>query len=309
MPPATLSHPGTLQCWLQLPASSKRKRDDHDDDGRSATVTDDSASGEIVRDRAPAKKKLAKSSSKPKIAATKSSGSKPTNTFKEAKKLCTETLKAVEKRYIELDKKVKAMSGNSRAITVATYATSAAKHLSTAKKLAATGETVLAFNFVMALGDASHRSMSTSKMSGDCGDCDDRYARLDEALLALIEKREEPATAAQVEELPSVPHRWEREDADVGPFKTGNGPNKQQRGQMDRHYIDWEKKRREARRARRETCGDWVAAALSDLVEDRNYLKEFGVGEDFHSWREEQQANSYFRNSIAKLEELAAARL
>ncbi|KAK4539770.1 hypothetical protein LTR36_010358 [Oleoguttula mirabilis] len=296
MADAIAYRPGPLQTWFQPPAPSKRKRDDAGDTEASSLHD---VSREEKTNEQPAKKRQTKAAPKPAPA-------KSTNMTKEAKKLYTETLKIVETRYIELDKKVKAMSPNSRAITISNYATSAAKHLNTAKKLAGMGETVLAFNFVMALGDASHRRISTWKMSGESGDCDDQFVRLDEALPALIEKRETPAS--RVDELPVVPHRWTDDDADVGPFKTSNGPNKQQRGQMDRQYIDWEKKRREARRARRETCEDWEAVALSDLVGDRKYLAGYGVGEDFHARESEKQPNSYFGKSIAKLEELNAAR-
>jgi len=190
----------------------------------------------------PASKKREEAATTPKstTAKAKSSTKSAGSGSKEAKKLYTDTLKAVEKRYIELDKKVKAMSSNSSAITVTNYATSAAKHANTAKKLDGVGETVLAFNFVMALADASHRRISSWKMSGDGGECCEYFARLDEALLPLIEKRDRPTT--RLTELPEVPHRWTSEDADVGDFKTGR-PNKQQRGQMDRQYIDCKKER------------------------------------------------------------------
>jgi len=167
------------------------------------------------------------------------------------------------------------------------------------------GATVLAFNFVMALADASHRRISSWKMSGEGGDCCEQFARLDEALLPLIEKRDQPVT--RLTELPEVPHRWTSEDADVGEFKTGR-PNKQQRGQMDRQFIEWEKERREERRVRRETCEDWIAVALSDLGENLKYLADHGIGEDFLTRREDREENSYFKDSIAKLKSLDAGR-
>ena len=42
---------------------------------------------------------------------------------------------------------------------------------------------------------------------------------------------------------------------------------------------------------RREELKDWIAVALSDLIEERDYLSEYGV-------------EGYFPRSIAKLEEL-----
>ena len=84
------------------------------------------------------------------------------------------------------------------------------------------------------------------------------------------------------DELPDVPHRWSEDDAEVGEFKTGR-PNKQQRNLMENHFIEWEKERRAARRARMEKCEDWVMSALVDLRNDRDYLKEFGVGQPWSS--------------------------
>lgn len=207
-----------------------------------------------------------------------------------------------------MDKKVKAMSPNSRAITVDNYATSAAKHVPVGKKLVDMGAPVYAFNFVMALADASHRSITTFKMSGEGGGCEAAFKKLDAALLPLIEKRllSHPPLPLPNAEIPDVPHRLTEEDADVGVFKTGR-PNKQQKGAIERAFIDWEKERRAARRERREGCGDWVKVALKDLTEDRDYLKQYGVGEDFDRPRGEER-NWYFQASILRLGEIVAQR-
>ena len=147
---------------------------------------------------------------------------------------------------------------------------------------------VLAFNLLLSMADVSHTDLDFRfKM---CGTPDDAstptFKKLDEALLPLIDARDAPSERAA--ELPSVPHRWTPEDADVGPFKTGR-PNAQQRNQMYRQKLAWEKGRRAARRARREEVEDWVAVALSDLKEERDYLAAYGV-------------EGYLPRSIAKLE-------
>ena len=46
---------------------------------------------------------------------------------------------------------------------------------------------------------------------------------------------------------------------------------------MYRQKLEWEKERRAARRHRREEADDWVAAALSDLKEEWDYLAAYGV--------------------------------
>jgi hypothetical protein len=112
------------------------------------------------------------------------------------------------------------MSPNSIAITTAAYATSAGKHLSTANRLVAM-DPILAFNLLISMADASHTDLDTTpNMFGTIrDDSTSTFKKLDEALLPLIEARTAPA--ARTKELAQVPHRWTREDADVGPFKTG----------------------------------------------------------------------------------------
>ena len=278
-----------LDAWLQPPTAAKRKRAakvDYVDD-----VSDKENDGS--EESKPPKKKQAKgrptvtaklSTDQPKKAPT---GKLKTDDAKQATKLYAETLKAIDKRVDDLDKKVKAMSGNSSAITTASYATSAGKHLGAVRKLAAL-DSILAFNLVLSMADASHTDLdATIKMCGEKFDSSTpTFQKLDEALLPLIEQRAPPIQRADA--LPEVPKRWKPEYADVGEFKCGY-PNKQQRSQIYRQKPMWEKERREARRQRRKQAKDWVAVALLDLKEERKYLEEYGV-------------EGYLPLSIAKLE-------
>ncbi|KAK5124604.1 hypothetical protein LTR85_001317 [Meristemomyces frigidus] len=93
MAAAAVSRPGTLQCWLQPPASSKRKRTEE-------TILDIVSSEEDADDK-PAKKKKAKPVSKAKTATAPPKRS--TNPAKEAKKLYADTLKAIDKETAKLD--------------------------------------------------------------------------------------------------------------------------------------------------------------------------------------------------------------
>lgn len=150
----------------------------------------------------------------------------------------------------------------------------------------------LGFDLLLSLADASHTDLDAScKMCGTpCDDSIPTFTALDEALLPLIEKRDRnPQPHHHV--LPSVPTRWTPAHADVGLLETGR-PNKQQRGQIYNQKLDWEKQRTADRRARREAVGNWVAVALVDLKEERDYLAAYGVEE-------------YLPKSIAKLEDLA----
>ncbi|KAH0023453.1 hypothetical protein KCU78_g5406, partial [Aureobasidium melanogenum] len=206
-------------------------------------------------------------------------------------KLYKDSVKAIEAHLKVLDGKVRKMSPNSRAISTDTYADKSLDFLDPVKELEKMdGGLIPAFNLAMYVADASHTDCgTTSKMSG-YGDSKYPFGVLDEQLLDLIEKRNTQSPATRQDEIPAVPKRWTRQDADVGVFKTGR-PNKQQYGQMARQKLEREKDRREKRRERRETVNDWVAAAFQDLVEERDYLEQYGV-------------EKYFPKSIERLSEL-----
>ncbi|OAQ58399.1 hypothetical protein VFPPC_12189 [Pochonia chlamydosporia 170] len=271
----------SLTSQLEPSGSAKRKRDtkykSDDSDKENATTR-------------PAKATKTQTETANSVTAKKTSSG---GLSKEAKKLYTDSLKALDKRVDELDKKVKTMSGNSSAITTSNYAMSARKHMAAVKKLV-TMDTTLAFNLLLSMADASHTDLDAAlKMCGTpCDNSKPTFKMLDDALLPLLEARERPTSLAAG--LPEVPRRWTMKDADVGVFKTGR-PNKQQRGQIYRQKLAWEKKRRQARRERREQMGDWVKVALSDLVEERDYLAAYGVKE-------------YLPRCIAKLDELVRMR-
>lgn len=273
----------SLDSWLKPSTTPKRKRHDaidSDEENPAVTTT-------VSRKKA---KPSPASNSKVKVKAEAAPSARGAD--KEAKKLYHDTLNAVDKRVSDLDKIVKDMSGNSRSITTASYATSAGKHIKTATKLAAM-DPMLGFNLLLSLADASHTDLDAScKMCGTpCDSSVPTFTALDAALLPLIEKRDRsPQPEAGV--LSSVPARWTPANADVGPFKTGR-PNKQQRGQIYRQKLEWEKRRTAARRARREAEDNWMAVALADLKEERDYLDAYGVEE-------------YLPTSIARLEELVA---
>ncbi|POR34063.1 Glycoside hydrolase family 43 protein [Tolypocladium paradoxum] len=269
---------------MPKPSSSAKRKRDTKDNGEGSDKENDHA----ARPAEASKRKQVRTADSAKPKKMTAGG-----TNKEVKRLYTDTLKALDKGVDELDKKVKVMSGNSTAITTSNYATSAREHMGAVKKLVAM-DTTLAFNLLLSMADASHTDLDTTcNMCGTpCDDSIPTFKLLDAALLPLIEAREKPASLAA--ELAKVPQRWASKDADVGVFKTGR-PNKQQLGQMYRQKLAWEKNRRQARRNRREETEDWVKVALSDLVEERDYLYAYGVKE-------------YLPTCIAKLEELVRMR-
>ncbi|KXT05763.1 hypothetical protein AC578_1068 [Pseudocercospora eumusae] len=228
-------------------------------------------------------RKPASTKSKPEAKAADDQGS--------AKKMFEKAVQETEKKVSALDKRVKAMGGNSTSITIEHYADNAAQQLKVVTALAKVDQN-LAFNLTVFLGDAAATDLdATIKMCG-YGDHEAYFERLDDALLPLIANRKVPKE--KLGELPEVPHRWTRDDAQVGIFKTG-WPNKAQRKEMVNQKHGWEGDRREQRLKRRLECDDWVSVALSDLVENRDYLDQYGV-------------KGFFKDSIARLQEMDAAR-
>ncbi len=203
---------------------------------------------------------------------------KSSNTDREANKLYKDTIKAIDTATDKLDRLVKGIKHENRYdITTENYAGAIRKHLPAAKNLEDL-DLKLGFNLMMVMADASHCSDldATPKMCG-CGDSEPVFKLLDKALLALILRRagDLPITT-EVADLPKVPARWTPEDAAVGEIK-GEWPTKQQRNQMYTQKLNHEKERRAARRQRREVADDWMAVAVGDLVEERDYLKLYGV--------------------------------
>ncbi|KAF7191023.1 hypothetical protein HII31_07647 [Pseudocercospora fuligena] len=261
---------------------------------------DASESADSDEDEAPPKKK-AKPAPKSTTAERKTTAKSATTRSKpqakagndqgSARKIFERAVQETENEVSALDKRVKAMSGNSTSISIEHYARIAAQQLKTVTALAKLDE-ARAFNLAVYIGDAAATDLdATIKMCG-YGDHEEYFKELDDALLPLIASRDVPKE--KLGELPEVPHRWTQDDARVGPYKTGR-PNKQQRKEMVDQKYGWEEDRREQRLKRRLECDDWISVALSDLKETRDYLDQYGV-------------EGFFENSIAKLEEMDAVR-
>ena len=239
----------------------------------------------VEEDVAPPKKKKSKAASKP--------GPKPKNNTKEATKLYNNTIKAIDREVKKYDAILQKLTGRCDSFTTDDYAESVVKHFSAFRELVKL-DRVMAFNLLLSMADASHTDLDSTIKASGFGESEGAFAHLDGALVVLIEGRDKPTEAQHATELPPVPHRWTYEDAAVGVFKTGY-PNKQQRNEMHKQKLDWERDRTERRRQRRVDEEDWVKVALSDLVEERDYLKEYGV-------------ERYLPTSIASLEYLVAQR-
>jgi hypothetical protein len=207
---------------------------------------------------------------------------------KAAEQLYKKMIGDVDKKVSGLDARVKKMGPNSRAITSDTYAEAMAKFIKDVRKLIVM-DARFAFNLLLYIGPHVHGDLEASiKMCG-FGESEGPYAELDELMLEVIALRDDIPSNEDVS-LPEVRHRWTRDDAEVGEFKTGR-PNKQQMGQIERQKAKWIKERNIEARARREKVEDWISNAIEELKGEQAAIAPYGL-------------EGYFKKSIARLEEL-----
>jgi hypothetical protein len=190
------------------------------------------------------------------------------------------------------------MGPNSRTVTSDTYAEDMVKFIKDVRKLMEMGQegARFAFNLLLYIGPHAHGDLEASiKMCG-FGESEGPYAELDEVMLEVIALRDDVPSGSSNNDvdLPEVRHRWTREDAEVGEFKTGR-PNKQQRGQIERQRAKWIKERNIEARARREKVEDWISNAIGELKEEQADIGRYGL-------------DGYFKKSIARLEELGSGK-
>ncbi|PHH91070.1 hypothetical protein CDD83_1766 [Cordyceps sp. RAO-2017] len=204
--------------WAQH-RSGRARRNRDTEVGKQAQSSDEEEYQPSRPAKASKKKatKSAKSAKFKKTAAASGSGSGPNPL-----KMYTLILPDLDKGVDELDKKSKAMNPNSWGITTCSYADSVCELLRPAK-MPVDLNSYLGFNLLLtcSMVDASYTDLdANAKMCGvDCDNSSPTFLLLDEALLPLIKAREKPIT--EKDELPEVPKRWTREDADVASLRLG----------------------------------------------------------------------------------------
>lgn len=228
------------------------------------------------------------------VPASKSSTKKAPEGKRAAEQLYKKIIADVDKKVSSLDARVKKNGPNSRAITSDHYAEAMVKFIKDVQKLMVMGPdgARCAFNAMMHIGPHAHGDLeATIKMCG-YGGTEEPFAELDDTMVAIIELREDIDCDGKDDgsAVPEVRHRWTVQDATVGVFKTGR-PNKQQRGQLERHKAAWIKERFEEARKRREKAIDWISNAIKELKEEAVEIEQYGL-------------EGYFKKSVAKLEAL-----
>jgi hypothetical protein len=284
-----MSKRNSLQGWLKpasattinatkppSPAPQKRKR-------TAITAPVDSPDSESDTQSTKKQKVIKKSTVKK--APTKKA---PTGN-KAAEQLYKKIIGDVDKKVSGLDARVKKMGPNSRAITSDTYAEAMVNFAKDVRKLMAL-DARFAFNLLLYIGPHAHGDLEASFGMSGYGGTEGPFEELDEVMLEVIALRDDiPSSSNDHVSLPEVRHRWTRDDAEVGEFKTGR-PNKQQRGQIERQKAEWIKERNIEARARREKVEDWISNAIEELKGEQAAISPYGL-------------EGYFKKSISRLEE------
>jgi hypothetical protein len=226
--------------------------------------------------------------------ASQSNNSKQITTERseQTKMLYDDTLRIIDRNIKIMGRKVYGeIGGDPWAYTTANYAILVCRHFKTVQDVAAVDNT-LAFNLVLSMADASHTDLdTTTKMCGmNCDESTPTFQRLDKLLFPLIKARERPTELDF--HLFEIPVRWSRRRTRSQDAESDEDPDEWSEPDFDTQHwekCNYEHNRRVAGRRRREVTEDWVSVALSDLKEERDYLREYGV-------------TGYLPMSIAKLE-------
>jgi hypothetical protein len=153
----------------------------------------------------------------------------------------------IDKKGLTLDKKVRFSIPNSIATTSDTYAEAMVKFTKDVEKISE-DDVALAFDLMLEIGARSRASNMDHgfKMDG-FGESEGPYKEMDDVMVELIEKRKLEGMGDGGDESIEIRGLWTRKDAEdvTGPFKTGH-PNKQQRGQLERHKMKWDTESRVA---------------------------------------------------------------
>jgi hypothetical protein len=194
--------------------------------------------------------------------------------------------KALEKRYVLNPRE--GMSG----VTSDDMAREMRKMIPPIKALSERSP-VHAFNLMMYAAEHAFADLDGGMKRSGWGNAQNSYKVLDAAMIELVEKRVGVEGVGDV--TLGCAEDKEKRETELEAYMRELGkkhPNKSERGRIARLRKQEFKEGVAARKKSRESAGVWVGTALKELVEKRENLKMYGIGE------------FYFRDPIEKLKRL-----
>ncbi|KAI0443729.1 hypothetical protein F4803DRAFT_549828 [Xylaria telfairii] len=231
---------------------------------------------------------------------TKASSRTPSSKTKDpAKQLYEATIKDIDKTFNQLVKTYKPNPNGCYGTTSDDFAGVMVGYISDVKKLQEYGDSSLAFNLLLDLGEHAYGDLEACVKASGFGDTDEPYQKMDRLLAEIIDtrRREEKPAANSAQDTPAAEEESEKVEYEIRPFKDDlgteeswlrenvvnkdRGPNKQQRAKLDRARLADLHKLFDVRRQRHATTVDWAGDALNELVETRARIDRYGIGDHF----------------------------
>ncbi|KAI0965165.1 hypothetical protein F4678DRAFT_467830 [Xylaria arbuscula] len=226
---------------------------------------------------------------------TRASSRTPSSKKKDpAKQLYEATIKAVDKTFNQLVKKYKPNPKGWYGITADDFAAAMAQYTSDVRKLQEYGDSSLAFNLLLDLGEHAYGDLEACVKASGFGDTGEPYQKMDRLLAEIIDtrRREEEPAKNSAQDTPTAEGENEKAEYKIRPFKDDlgteetwlhenivnkdRGPNKQQWGQLNRAHLADLHKLFDVRWQRHATTMDWAGGALNELHLD-SWLEEVRV--------------------------------
>ncbi|KAH9909920.1 hypothetical protein F4778DRAFT_713399, partial [Xylariomycetidae sp. FL2044] len=200
-------------------------------------------------------------------------------------KLYKDTIAIIDKTFNQLHKKYKPNPNGWSGITADNFAGMMQTFLPAVRKLKEDSP-MSAFNLVMDIGEHAYGDLEACMKSSGFGDTEEPFQRMDELAVSIID---ELRTGAE-SEVSDQGHAFEirpsggdmgKEEKEILELLSPKRPNKQERKELDRARLADLKALFATRRERRLSTDDWAGNALNDLVETRDRIGQYGIGEHF----------------------------
>ncbi|KAI0011585.1 hypothetical protein F4779DRAFT_572335 [Xylariaceae sp. FL0662B] len=204
-------------------------------------------------------------------------------------KLYKDTLRQVDKKFVQLSKKYKPNPTVGSGTTADDFAAAMTHFIPAVKKLrddADAGDLPAAFNVALDLGEHAYGDLEACCKASGFGETEEPYQALDALLVELIGARQRVSDSHA--DSNSSPYELHPSASDFGDQEKtlranlgARHPSKWQQRELEQARTADLNRMLRVRRDRRESAADWAGNALNDLVETRQRIDAYGIGQHF----------------------------